>query len=66
MDAIEKKKAEIMKQLQSKVDALESEKANLDPNFAPYSCAKCGNYNRMSFTLPAIRNSGLCPHCYNE
>ena len=61
------KKDQLIKQLQSQVKSLESEKANSEQkNFVGYSCAKCGNLNNMSFTLNAIRNSGLCPHCYNE
>lgn len=57
-----------IKQLQSHIASLESEKAKAsepDP-FKASSCAKCGHKINMSFLLPVIKQSGLCPSCYHE
>lgn len=58
----------LIKKLQGQVQSLESEKAKADDvgQFDGYSCAKCKQRINMSFILPFIRSSGLCPHCYHE
>ena len=60
-------KDKLIKQLQSKVDALESEKAKASEpeTFRGYSCAKCGTIVNLSFPMPALLKSQLCPDCFH-
>lgn len=60
-------KDKMIKQLQSKIDALNSEIADASDsqNFRGYSCAQCGSKVNLSFPLASLKASGLCPNCYH-
>lgn len=62
------KKDKLIKELNDRVNAMQADKKDSESsgNFSSTTCLKCGIKTSMSFTLPAIKASGLCASCYNE
>lgn len=44
----------------------EAEQEKQEESNAPYNCSKCGDPIKFHFVLKFIRESGLCPWCFNE